>query len=106
MHLIDELEKELGKQELPDVHVGVGRYAGIPDSYRHLHDVGPVDDATVAAIPGVADGFGGRETLYEAMQCSIGTGRCPRRPSPRTTTTSWTTRRPCPPTTYGQWLYH
>jgi hypothetical protein len=57
--------------------VGVGRYAGVPDSYRHLHDVAPVDEETVASIPAVADGEGGRETLYEAMQCSVGSGRCP-----------------------------
>lgn len=62
---------------LPDLQVGVGRYAGAADSYRHLLDVGPVTAATVDAIPRFADGPGGNESLYQSVTCVVGRARCP-----------------------------
>jgi len=61
---------------LPDLNVGVGTYAGEPHTYRHVIDVAPPTPATEAAFPSRADGPGGRETLYQAVACACGRGRC------------------------------
>ena len=62
---------------LPDLHVGVGRYAGGPNSFVHLLSIAPPSDATRDAIPGSADGRGSDEALYQSVQCVFGMGRCP-----------------------------
>ena len=61
---------------LPDLHVGVGRYAGGPESYVHLLDVEPPSEATRDAVPAAADGRGSNEALYNSIRCSLGRGRC------------------------------
>lgn len=62
---------------LPDLHVGVGRYAGGAASYMHLLDVSAPSDETVTAIPSDADGVGANEALYNSVSCAFGVGRCP-----------------------------
>ena len=61
---------------LPDLNVGVGRYAGGPESYVHLLDVAPPSEATRDAVPLEADGRGSNEALYNSVRCSLGRGRC------------------------------
>ncbi len=62
---------------LADLHVGVGRYDGVSDGYRHLRSPSPPSEEVVAAIPGRADGLGGREALYQSVSCVGRLGRCP-----------------------------
>lgn len=61
---------------LPDLHVGVGRYAGRADTYRHLRSPSPPSAALPDAIPAAANGVGAAESLYQSVSCIGRIGRC------------------------------
>jgi len=61
---------------LPDLHAGIGTYAGASSTYRHRANIQPPGPAVVDAIPLFADGFGGAEALYESVACATNQVRC------------------------------